>query len=70
MDGVPLDADIRIELAVTDEDLTDYEPICVAQLDTNDIVMALSAGHVDQIDVSSQCQSQLLFVGLSAIAMP
>lgn len=67
--GVPLDSDIRISVSVEDEDLTDFEPICVAELNTSDVMTALDAAHVVQIDVSGQCQNQLLFIGLSAIPM-
>ena len=65
-EDVPLTPDLRVRVSLTDEDLSDHDPIGVVELNLQQIEAAIAAGQVVHVKVSSQGTSQILFVGIWA----
>jgi len=63
---VPLTSDLRVRVSLTDEDLSEHDPIGVVELSSRDIDAAIAAGQVLHVKVSGQGTAQILFVGVWA----
>ncbi len=64
---VPVEPNMRLRVNLFDEDLFNDDPIGTAEINYEDIVAALQAGEVYQVNVANQTQNQLLFVGISVV---
>jgi hypothetical protein len=62
---VSLTPSLRVEVVLDDQDLVNNDPIGSVQLSYSDLVSALQAGKIYQVNVATQGQNQLLFVGIS-----
>ena len=65
-EDVALTSDLRVRVSLTDEDLSEHDPIGVVELSSHDIDAAIAAGQVLHVKVSGQATGQILFVGLWA----
>ena len=64
-DGIPLTTDLRVQISLLDEDLSDNDPIGVVELNTTDLEQALTSNQVFHVNVADQAGAQILFVGVS-----
>ena len=65
---VPMSENLRIAVEIWDEDLPLSEPVGLAELNIHDLLDALHAGHVHQVEVADQTSNQLLLVGISVLS--
>lgn len=63
---VPLVAGLRIRVTILDEDLSQDDPIGVAEINANDILEAIAAGQQYEINAHDPT-GQLLLVAISAV---
>jgi hypothetical protein len=63
--NVPLNPSVRVEIALTDEDFSNDDPIGAATIRFEDLVAALRAGRVYHVPIADQTHRQALFVDLS-----
>jgi hypothetical protein len=64
---IPLDSNLRVQVSLTDADLSNDDGIGVAEIPHDEIVAALTGQTIRQVNVATQTQNQLLFVGISVV---
>jgi hypothetical protein len=65
--NVPIDSDVRIAVEIWDQDISDDDPIGVAQINSADLKAALAAQAKYEVRVDDQTDGQLLFIGVSVV---
>jgi hypothetical protein len=64
-EGVPLDEDVRLRVQLWDKDLVNDDVIGVATINVAQMRAALDAQQVYFVNVSTQTQSQIVFISIS-----
>jgi hypothetical protein len=65
---VPIDADVRIRVALADADaLDDDDAIGIAVINSADLMAALASQKKFEVNVADQTSSQLVFIGISVL---
>lgn len=65
--NVPIDSDVRIAVELWDQDLSNDDPIGVAQINSADLKAALASQEKYEVRVDDQTDGQLLFLGISVV---
>jgi hypothetical protein len=65
--NVPIDSDVRILVSLWDSDLVNDDPIGAPEINSTDLMNALTAQRKYEVRVDDQTDGQLLFIGISVV---
>lgn len=65
--NVPLNASTRIRVQLMDKDIPSDELMGVCEINDRDLIEALQAQQVHQVNVADQTKNQILFLGISVV---